>query len=91
MRRVAAGAGALTLALVAVCCAVAWPDDSKLVPRDGGHPVGVDKWSWIFLGCLIGAFAFYVGGVYLIRRFGIGLVVSHIQKIIDLVRMEPPS
>ena len=75
LSRAAAGAGAFTLALVAVCAAVAWPHDSRIAAQKGGATAGVDKWSWIFLGCLIGAFAFYVCGVYLIRRFGIGLVV----------------
>jgi Glycosyltransferase family 87 len=59
-----------------VCAAVAWPDDSKLVPQPGGAVSGINRWSWIFLGCLIGAFLLYVGGVYLIRRFGLGLVVT---------------
>jgi Glycosyltransferase family 87 len=61
-----------------VCVAVAWPADSKLVPQPGGAVAGIDRWSWIFLGCLIGAFLFYVGGIYLIRRFGLGLVVTAI-------------
>ena len=59
-----------------MCAAVAWPDDSKLVPEPGGAVSGINLWSWIFLGCLIGAFLLYVGGVYLIRRFGLGLVVT---------------
>jgi len=76
VRRAAAGAGVLTLALVAVCCAVAWPDDSPVAAQQGGSTAGDTTWSWIFLGSLIGAFAAYVGGVYLIRRFGLGLVAA---------------
>ncbi len=75
LSRAAAAAGALTLALVAVCAAVAWPGDSPVAAQKGGTTAGDTTWSWIFLGCLIGAFAAYVGGVYLIRRFGLRLVV----------------
>jgi hypothetical protein len=59
-----------------VCAAVAWPDDSRIAAQKGGAVQGSATWSWIFLGCLIGAFASYVGGVYLIRRFGLRLVVA---------------
>ncbi|MBA3717400.1 MAG: DUF2029 domain-containing protein [Actinobacteria bacterium] len=55
---------------------MAWPHDSKLVPGEGGRISGIDRWSWIFLGCLIGAFVLYAGGLYLIRRFGLGLVAA---------------
>jgi hypothetical protein len=91
VNRAAAGAGALTLALVAVCAAVAWPSDSELVPRNGGHPVGDSTWSWIFLGCLIGAFLAYVGGVYLIRRFGLRLVaVAVLAAAIQMTPLAAP-
>ena len=30
---------------------------SKLVPRHGGHPTGSATWTWIFLGCELGALA----------------------------------
>lgn len=37
--------------------------------------MGSDRWSWIFLGCAIGAFAAYLLGLYLIQRLGSRLVV----------------
>ena len=89
--RAAAGAGVLAFALVAVCAAVAWPDDSKLVPRDGGRVVGVDRWSWIFLGCAVGAFVVYAAGLYLIQRFGARLaVVAVIALAIQLAPLGAP-
>ena len=91
LSRAAAGAGALTLALVAVCAAVAWPNDSRIAAQKGGATAGVDKWSWIFLGCLIGAFACYAGGLYLIRRFGLRLVVvASLAVAIQLTPLAAP-
>jgi hypothetical protein len=46
---------------------LAWPGDSPLVPRHGGHPTGDRAWAWLFLGLLIAAFAAYVGGLALTR------------------------
>src|SRR5262249_42867006 len=59
----------------AVCAAVGWPADSRVAAQKGGATTGADKWSWIFLGCLVGAFVCYLGGLWLIRRFGPRLVV----------------
>lgn len=89
--RAAAGAGALALALVATCAAVAWPHDSKLVPLNGGHPAGAASWSWIFLGCLIAAFAAYGLGLLLIERSGARLaVVAAIAAAIQLAPLGAP-
>jgi hypothetical protein len=49
---------------------MAWPDDSPLVPRNGGRPVGDDRWAWIFLACLVGAFLAYAAGLFLASRLG---------------------
>jgi hypothetical protein len=46
---------------------LAWPDDSPLEPRHGGHPVGDRLWAWWFLGLLIAAFVAYVAGLALTR------------------------
>src|SRR6266536_1220914 len=90
-RRAAAGAGALAFALVATCAAVAWPHDSELVPRNGGHPFGADSWTWIFLGCEIGAFAAYGLGLLLIQRFGAQLaVVAVLAGAIQLAPLGAP-
>jgi glycosyl transferase family 87 len=89
--RAAAGAGALTLALVAICAAVGWPNDSPVAAQKGGTTAGDTTWSWIFLGCLIGAFACYAAGVYLIRRFGLRLVVvACVAAAIQLVPLAAP-
>jgi hypothetical protein len=46
---------------------LAWPDDSPLVPRHGGHPTGDRTWAWLFLALLIAAFACYVVAVAIAR------------------------
>jgi hypothetical protein len=46
---------------------LAWPDDSPLVPRHGGHPTGDRAWAWLFLGLLIAAFAAYVVALAIAR------------------------
>jgi hypothetical protein len=46
---------------------LAWPRDSPLVPRHGGHPAGDRTWAWLFLGLLVAAFVAYVGGLVLTR------------------------
>jgi Glycosyltransferase family 87 len=56
------------LVLVAVCTAAAWPADSTLVPRNGGHPVGDEAWARLFLACAAGAFVAYAAGLALLRR-----------------------
>ena len=59
--------------LIAGACALAWLDDSPLVPRDagradqGGEP--------IFLVLLAAAFAAYVAGLWLLRRTAVTLLV----------------
>ncbi len=89
--RAAAGAGALALALVATCAAVAWPHDSELVPLNGGHPLGIERWTWIFLGCEIGAFVAYGLGLLLIERVGARLaVVAGIAAAIQLAPLGAP-
>jgi hypothetical protein len=57
----------MALALTAAAVMLAWPGDSPLVPRHGGHPTGDRMWAWLFLGLLIAAFAVYVGGLVLAR------------------------
>src|SRR6266849_4217284 len=75
MRRLSIGAGLCVLALVAGCVAVSWPSDSRLVPRNGGHPVGNERWTWLYLGFAIGAFVSYAAGLWLLRRSGGRLVL----------------
>ena len=59
-------AGAITLGLVAAASALAWQDDSPLVPRDGG--LADQGTAWPFLVLLAAAFAAYVTGLALLRR-----------------------
>jgi len=54
--------------LTAAAVMLAWPHDSPLVPRQGGHPTGDRTWAWVFLGLLIAAFVAYVAALTLIRR-----------------------
>lgn len=55
---------------MAAATAAAWPDDSPLVPRNGGRPAGDAGWAWLFLGCLIGAALAYAVGLALVGRLG---------------------
>ncbi len=75
-RRVAVAAGAVTLALVATACALAWQTDSPLVPRDGGTVAGTAP---LFLALLIGAFA-----AYLIALAGIRISAPSTRAVIVL-------
>lgn len=78
MRRLSTASGLCVLVLVAGCAAVAWPHASRLVPRNGGHPVGDELWSWLYLGFAVAAFVAYGAGLWLLRRFGgrVALVVA---------------
>jgi Glycosyltransferase family 87 len=88
--RLAVAAGLGVLALVAGCVAVSWPDDSKLVPRHGGHPVGASLWSWLFLGFACAAFLLYVGGLALLRRSGRLRVVLALAVAIQVAPLAAP-
>jgi glycosyl transferase family 87 len=60
-------AGALGVVFITACSAVAWRDDSTIV-REPGRLVGANRWTWVFLGCLIAAYVAYVGGLAALRR-----------------------
>ncbi|MFN2467733.1 MAG: glycosyltransferase 87 family protein [Gaiellaceae bacterium] len=84
-------AGAATLALVAACCAASWPDSSPLVPRRGGHPGGDPVWAWIYLGCVLAAFATFVAGLAAVRRGGVRLrTVAVLAALIQLAPLGAP-
>jgi hypothetical protein len=90
-RRAPLLAGLACLALVGICAAVAWPDDSRLVPEDAGHPSGDDRWGWIFLGCELGAFATYALGLVLVARRGVRLApVAALAVAIQLTPLGAP-
>jgi Glycosyltransferase family 87 len=79
------------LALVGVCAAVAWPDDSPLVPRNAGHPEGDETWAWIYLGCTFAALAAYGAGVLLLARREASLrAVAAIAVAIQLTPLAAP-
>ena len=71
-----AAPGLVVVALVAGCAAVAWPAASRLVPRNGGHPVGDRGWSWAFLALLVAAFVTYAWAVLAAARGRIPLRVA---------------
>jgi hypothetical protein len=74
-----------------VCAAVAWPDDSPLVPRNAGHPEGDETWAWIYLGCALAALAVYGTGVLLLARREAGLrAVAAIAIAIQLTPLAAP-
>jgi hypothetical protein len=85
------GAGLGVLALVAFAAATAWPDDSPLVPRHGGHPDGEERWAWLYLGVSGAAFAAYVSGLVLLRRRGGGVLpVAVLALAIQLAPLSAP-
>lgn len=64
----ALGAGAAVLLLVAASCALALPDDSPLVPKDGGRLEGDAAYAWAFLALLVAAFVAYASGLWVLGR-----------------------
>jgi hypothetical protein len=66
---------------------MAWPADSELVPRHGGHPVGSETWTWIFFGCELGAMLLYLCGLVLLRSRPPRLVV--VAAIAAAVQLAP--
>jgi hypothetical protein len=91
VRRLSIAAGLCALALVAGCTAFAWPHDSLLVARDGGHPSGVKLWSWLYFGFVLGAFVAYLLGIGLLRRYGGRLVlVVAVAAAIQLAPLAAP-
>jgi Glycosyltransferase family 87 len=81
----------VTFALTASAVMLAWPGDSPLVPRHGGHPTGDRTWAWIFLGLLAAAFVAYVAGVMFARIGPPRLaVVAAIACAVQLVPLGAP-
>ena len=79
------------LALVGVCAAVAWPDDSPLVPRNAGHPEGDETWAWIFLGSALAALAAYGLGILALARARLSLrTVAALAIAIQLAPLTAP-
>jgi alpha-1,6-mannosyltransferase len=64
----ALAAGALAALLVGVCVWAAWAQGAPLMPADGGLATGEGAWPGVFLAALVGAFAAYVGALWLLRR-----------------------
>ena len=81
----------LTLAGVGLCIASAWPDDSPLVPRNGGLLEGDTKWAWLYLAGEIFAFIGYIAGLLLLRRFAARLLlVGTLAAAIQLAPLGAP-
>jgi alpha-1,6-mannosyltransferase len=88
-RASALAAGAVVLAVVAAASALAWRDDSPLVPRDGG--LGREATAWWFLLLLAAAFAAYVIGLVLVRRDVVSLrSVAVVAVAVQLVPLGAP-
>jgi hypothetical protein len=87
-RAIAVPAGAVTLALVAAACALAWRPGSPLVPRNGGHVTGAAP---LFLALLLGAFATYLVALLAIRRVAPSTrAVTVLAAAIQLVPLAAP-
>jgi hypothetical protein len=72
--------------LVAACCALALPDSSPLVPKDGGRIEGDATYAWAFLVLLALAFAAYVGGLWALtharaRRAAVVAIAVGVQVV----------
>ena len=81
----------LTLAGVGLCIASAWPDDSPLVPRNGGLLVGDSKWAWLYLAGEIAAFVGYIAALLLLRRSAARLLlVGTLAAVIQLAPLGAP-
>ena len=83
-------AGLLVLAGVGVCVASAWPADSPLVPRNGGLLEGDSTWAWVYLFAEIGAFAAYLGGLFVLRRGARLALVGVLAAAIQLAPLAAP-
>ncbi len=68
--------------------AVAWRDDSPVVPTDGTH--ATDGTAWPFLVVLVLAFSTYAAGVALVRRGAPVRLVLLIAAAIQLVPLAAP-
>ncbi|MFN0249286.1 MAG: glycosyltransferase 87 family protein [Kofleriaceae bacterium] len=68
--------GVAIIGALVTAVAASWAEDSLLVPRHGGHPVGDPYWSWVFRWCLVGAFAAYAGAALLAARQRLSLRVA---------------
>jgi hypothetical protein len=68
---------------------LAWPSESPLVPRNGGHPGGDSVWAWWFLGLLAAAFAVYFLGVFLVRRSAPAPRVAAVAALACAVQLVP--
>lgn len=76
---------------MAVAAASAWPDDSPLVPLNGGHPEGDESWAWLYLGAAAGAFVAYAVGLALLgRRSARVLPVAAVALAIQLAPLGAP-
>jgi alpha-1,6-mannosyltransferase len=81
----------LTLAGVGLCIASAWPDDSPLVPRNGGLLEGNSKWAWLYLAGEIAAFVGYIAALLLLRRRAARLLlVGGLAAAIQLAPLGAP-
>lgn len=87
----AVAAGLLTLGLVTVCAASAWPDSSPLVPVQGGRHAGEVGWAWLFLACAAAALAAYAAGLaLLVRRGGRVAAVLAVAVAVQLAPLGAP-
>lgn len=79
------------LALVSVCVGLAWPDDSPLVPLNGGRPEGDAAYAWAFLAALAAAFALYLLALLVLSRRSASLrAVAILAAAIQLVPLGAP-
>ena len=82
--------GLAVLALVGLAAASAWPDDSPLVPRQGGHSEGDESWAWLYLAAAAAAFVAYLAGLLLIARGARVVPVAALALAIQLAPLGAP-
>ena len=78
-------------ACVSCASAAAWPESSPLVPTDGGHPEGDERWSRLFLAVGFAALGAYVAGLRLLRRRPPALrTVAVVAVTVQLIPLAAP-
>ncbi len=81
--------GAVTALLLGCACALAWRQDSPLVPRAGG--LADSGTAWAFFALLVTAFVAYLAGLASLRRRGLPLrSVAALAVAIQIVPVAAP-
>jgi Glycosyltransferase family 87 len=91
IRNGALAAGLSVAAGVAACVALAWADDSPVVPGRAGELAGDHRLAWWFLAALVVAFAAYLVALLFVGRGAVPLVaVAAVALVVQLLPLAGP-